>query len=101
MSPGFPYEFYPEVSRQYRDPAHILVAGDGDHTAHIMTPTDPRYFGYSLDTIKEENGTVGALTWADLDKDGWNEVWVPDYDSSIIEVFKFSALTQDEYMFLQ
>lgn len=56
-----------------------------------MTPTDPSTFGYALDTIKEEKGTVGALTWDDLDQDGWNELWVPDYDSSLIEVFKFSA----------
>lgn len=41
MAPGFPYPFYPEVSREGRDPAHIVVAGDGDHTAWIMTPTNP------------------------------------------------------------
>ena len=52
MSPGFPYAFYPQVSREGRDAAHILVAGDGDHTAHIMTPTDARYFIYDIETIK-------------------------------------------------
>ena len=71
--------------------AHIVVAGDGDHTAHIMTPTDAKNFKWDLDTIKEESGTVGALAWDDLDQDGWNELWVPDYDNSRIEVFKFSA----------
>lgn len=99
MSPGFPYAFYPEVKTQGHAAAHIVVAGDGDHTAHIMTPTNPSTFGYALDTIKEEKGTVGALTWDDLDQDGWNELWVPDYDSSLIEVFKFSAKTAE--LFLQ
>lgn len=95
MAPGFPYPFYPQVSKEGRSAAHIVVAGDGDHTAHLMTPTDAKNFKWDLDTIKEENGTVGALCWDDLDKDGWNELWVPDYDSSRIEVFKFSALTNE------
>jgi hypothetical protein len=34
---------------------------------------------------------VGALAWADLDNNGWNELIVPDYDSSIVEIFRFSA----------
>lgn len=58
-----------------------------------MTPTDPTNFVWQRDTIKEMGGTVGALTFDDLDSDGWNELWVPDYDSSVIEVFKFHALT--------
>lgn len=99
MAPGFPYAFYPQVPSSTKNvAAHIVVAGDGDHTAHIMTPTDPANFGYVNDTIKEEKGTVGALTFDDLDKDGWNELWVPDYDSSLIEVFKFSAKTTEMFL---
>ena len=64
-----------------------------------MTPNGPpQDFNWALDTIVEEKGTVGALTWDDLDQDGWNEVWVPDYDSSRIEVFKFSALQINEWL---
>jgi hypothetical protein len=100
MAPGFPYPFYPEVSTEGKKgvAAHIVVAGDGDHTAHIMTPTDAKNFVWDLDTVKEEKGTVGALTWDDLDLDGWNELWVPDYDSSKIEVFKFSALQANYFL---
>lgn len=68
-------------------PAHILVAGDGDHAAFIMSPKEPANFVWELDTLVETNGTVGALTWSDLDKDGWQEVWVPDYDNNIMQVF--------------
>ena len=92
MAPGFPYPFYPQVSTTGKVPAHIVVAGDGDHTAWLMTPTD-NHFTYVRDTIKEEKGTVGALCFADLDGDDWQELFVPDYDSSKIEVFKFSAKT--------
>lgn len=90
MAPGFPYAFWPQVKTQSSQPAHILVAGDGDHTAHLLTPTNAANFVYERDTIKEEKGTVGALAWGDLNGDGWNELFVPDYDSSLIEVFAFS-----------
>ncbi len=67
----------------------------------MLTPTDPATFTYETDTIKEEKGTVGALAWADLDHDGWNELYVPDYDSSLVEVFAFSAKVKKNQMFLQ
>jgi len=97
MAPGFPYPFYPNTSHQGKERAHILVAGDGDHTAHLMTPTDSD-FEYELDTIKEMKGTVGALTFDDLDGNKWQEVWVPDYDNSLIEAFVFS---EKETLFFQ
>jgi hypothetical protein len=34
MSPGFPYAVKPSKTSPY----HILVAGDGDHSAHLMRP---------------------------------------------------------------
>jgi hypothetical protein len=97
MAPGFPYPFYPNTKLQNREAAHLLVAGDGDHTAHIMTPLD-KNFNYDMDTVKEMKGTVGALTFDDLDGNHWQEVWVPDYDNSLIEVFLFS---EKETLFFQ
>lgn len=81
-----------------RVPGHILVAGDGDHTAHLLTPQDMNTWTWERDVLKKMGGTVGALTWADLDNDGWNEVWVPNYDDSKVEVFRFHA---KEEQFLQ
>lgn len=94
MSPGFPYNFQPQTMNEHHvgHPAHILVAGDGDHTAHIMTPVDMKNWVWDLDTLSAEKGTVGAMTFADLDNDGWNEVWVPDYDNSWMEVFRFKEI---------
>lgn len=101
MAPGFPYPFWPQVSTQGHAPAHIVVAGDGDHTAHLLSPTDAANFTYVRDTIKEEKGTVGALTWGDLDGNGWNELYVADYDSSLIEVFVFMGkVSEEEHSFL-
>merc|ERR1711957_116154 len=89
MAPGFPYTFWPKVSDEGKKPGHILVAGDGDYSAHIMTHTGK--LTYDRDLIKDFGGTVGAITWADIDNDGWNEVFIPNYDKSYVEIFKVSA----------
>ena len=38
MSPGFCYPVYPKVSEKGKGPAHVLIAGDGDHSAHLLRP---------------------------------------------------------------
>jgi len=88
MSPGFPYAMWPKVADEGKHPPHIVVAGDGDYTAHMLTRTDD--LTYEMDTIKNEKGTVGALCWSDLTGSGWNELWVPNYDKGYIELFKLS-----------
>lgn len=102
MAPGFPYAFQPQSINEHHigHPAHILVAGDGDHTAHIMTPIDTKNWVWDNDVLSKEKGTVGAMTWGDLNDNGWNEVWVPDYDTGIVTVFEFKHLETEE-QFLQ
>lgn len=52
---------------------------------------------YTLETIKNEGGTVGSLTFADVDGDGWLEFFVPNYDKNYIEVYQFyDASSNDE-----
>jgi len=63
-----------------------------------MTPKEVSDWDWERDAVKEAKGTVGALTWDDLDNDGWNEVWVPDYDNSKMEVFRFRAIEQDQFL---
>jgi hypothetical protein len=45
MSPGFAYAVYPNGQHK-GERAHILVAGDGDHSAHCLYPRgdDPSLF---------------------------------------------------------
>jgi hypothetical protein len=93
-APGFTYAFQPQSIKEHHigNPSYILVAGHGDHCAHLMTPTDPTNFVYERDTIANEKGLVTAMTYGDLDNDGWNEVWATNFEDSKIEVFKFRAL---------
>ena len=96
MAPGFPYAVWPQ-GYQSGERAHILVAGDGDHRAHVLVPTgDASKFEYEDDVVVDAGGTVGALATADLDGDGWLEMYMPNYDKGYIEVFKISAAATEQ-----
>jgi hypothetical protein len=88
MCPGFPYPVYPDPSHQ-SGYAYILIAGDGDHSAHLLRPTgDPEEI-YSKELIKNFEGTVGAITTSDVNQNGWMEFYVANYDKGYIEVYEF------------
>lgn len=81
MCPGFPYIVYPKTGSK----AHILVAGDGDQSAHLMRPDGQGNF--KREVIKNLGGTVGSLTTYDFGNDGYVEFLVPNYDKGYIEVY--------------
>ena len=96
MAPGFPYAVWPQGYKQ-GERAHILVAGDGDHDAHVLMPTgDASSFEYEDEVIVQAGGTVGALATADLDGDGWLEMYMPNYDKGYIQVYTLSAAASTE-----
>ena len=46
-------------------------------------------------------GTVGSLTYYDIDHDGWLEFFVPNYDLNYIDVYQFyDGNTEEEHEFL-
>lgn len=100
MCPGFPYAVYPGPGHA----KHILVAGDGDYSAHLMRPDGKDAF--QREVIKNLGGTVGAITTYDFDGDGYLEFFVPNYDKNYIEVYQFyegpnMVAPEDESIFLQ
>jgi hypothetical protein len=99
MSPGFAYAMYPNGYKE-GERAHIMVAGDGDHSAHALYPTgDASLFEYENTIFDNAKGTVGCLAFSDLDNDGWTEIWMPNYDKSYIELWKLSAKsTAEEFL---
>lgn len=38
MAPGFCYPVFPKVANEGKEDAYILVAGDGDYSAHVLKP---------------------------------------------------------------
>merc|ERR1712216_926856 len=97
MSPGFPYPFWPEAANESKaargHAPNIVIAGDGDYSFWMMTKTGN--LTYDRDLVKDAKGTVGALTWGDLDGDGWNELWMPNYDKNYVEVWRFFEKTDE------
>lgn len=83
MCPGFPYAIRPDGKE---GPYHILIAGDGDYSAHLIRPQSD---GFQMELVKNLGGTVGSIAYADLDNDGWLEFFVPNYDKGYIEVYQF------------
>lgn len=81
MAPGFPAAVKPTPDAQ----THILVAGDGDYSAHLLRPDGMGNFKREL--IKNLGGTVGIITYYDFDNDGFLEFFVPNYDGNYIEVY--------------
>lgn len=83
MCPGWPYVIYPSKT----SPAHIIVAGDGDYSAHLMRPDGNGNFKREI--IKNLGGTVGSIAFYDFGNDGYLEFFVPNYDNNFIEVYQF------------
>ena len=83
MCPGFPAPVTPIPGAQ----THILIAGDGDYSAHLLRPNGNG--SYQREVIKNLGGTVGIVATYDFDNDGYEEFFVPNYDGNYIEVYRF------------
>lgn len=98
MSPGFAYAVYPDTSVP-KGRMNILVAGDGDHSAHMLYPSgDSAKFEYTNTIFKDAKGTVAAFETSDFDADNMLEVWMPNYDKSYIEMFKMTKAEAAVYL---
>lgn len=87
-SPGFPYPFYPRAGMSGRP--HLLVSGDGSQQAYYFYPVGGvGSFKYEGGPFIRTGGTTGDVAFADVDDDGWNEVFVPNYDGDVVHVFRF------------
>lgn len=101
MCPGFPYAVVPQPGAA----PHVLVAGDGDYSAHLLRPDSTQAGGFRRELVKDLGGTVGSIAVYDFEGDGMPEFLVPNYDQNYIEVYQFynpSAATIPETLeFLQ
>eukprot|EP01137_Pigoraptor_chileana_P036707 Opistho-2@32739 len=89
-SPGAAFAFHASTTTMSGKPL-IALGGDGSQQAYLLTPksTDASSWDYDLAVVIDVAGTVGQVAIADVDGDGFNELFVPNYDKSEIHAFTF------------
>ena len=96
-SPSFPYPIYPDGYAPNKR-AHILVAGSGDYKTTLLSPKgdDPSKFEYEKKVIVDTDGVVGAIATADINEDGWLEMYMANYNKGYVEAFTMSSASSAE-----
>jgi len=83
-APGFPIPFYP--GKKKSGPQHIFLQGDDDGGYYLLSPTDTD-FKYTKDLVYQFEGTVGYPAVGDVDDDGYNEFFLPDYEHDLVHLY--------------
>lgn len=87
-APGFAYVVYPHV--KYDAEPVILIAGDGSTSAYELVWR--KDWTYDVKEIEILGGTVGSLTYDDIDADGYTEVFIPNYDKGYVEIWTYAPI---------
>ena len=93
-SPGGAVAFWPEDSMQNKTKPWILLSGDGSQDAYLLVPSEEDW-SYSITTVLEGHATVGQITVADVNGDGYVEFFVPLWDSGLIYGYTFAPTSVD------
>lgn len=69
----------------------IALSGDGNQQAYQLRPrsSDPSDWEYTVERIVNVHNTVGMIAVADVDMDGYSEVFVPNYDDGLIYAYTY------------
>jgi len=76
----------------------ILLSGDDDGRAYMFEALsqDPFDWTYNKTTFLDVgDGTVGEIAAADVNNDGYVDVFVPSYNGNQVVVFTFKQATDD------
>ncbi|KAJ8041017.1 hypothetical protein HOLleu_15498 [Holothuria leucospilota] len=91
-SPGRARSIYPRIPADRKKPM-ILMTGDDDNCGYLFEANkdnDPEDWTYTKHVIFEANeGTVGAISYKDVNWDGLAEIFIPAYSDGRLHVMTF------------
>ncbi|XP_076811235.1 uncharacterized protein LOC143455832 isoform X2 [Clavelina lepadiformis] len=90
-SPGSANIFWPSRDMEEDRKPYIMVSGDDDGNAYVLTANseDSSDWSYTQTTIYKDNGTIGGIGIADVDGDGYTEIFIPAYTVKKIAVMSY------------
>ncbi|VDI79775.1 Hypothetical predicted protein [Mytilus galloprovincialis] len=91
-APGAAMPVYPNTKVNASKPS-ILLSGDDDGKAYYLEPlsNEPSDWSYSMMMFLDAgDGTVGELSFADVDGDSYVEVFAPSYSTNELFVYRFT-----------
>ncbi|KAG5653434.1 hypothetical protein H0H81_000436 [Sphagnurus paluster] len=89
-SPGSPVAFHPNAASKTGAP-YIALAGDAAQIAYVLVPDAKTAWNYTTTVLHNCGCTVGKVEVADVDGDGFAEVFIPCYDNGLLVAYSFKA----------
>ncbi|XP_069133848.1 uncharacterized protein [Argopecten irradians] len=91
-APGSPTAVFPNKNAVSKSKPSILLSGDDEGSAFFLEAlsADASSWTYNLTTfLQAGDGTVGQISFADADGDGYQEVFVPSYSTNQLYIYTF------------
>ncbi len=90
-APGSATLIYPNLNNTKKELPYILVAGDGAEYGYLFEPSlSGSNLNYTLTWNYMFSNTVGGVSVADIDGDGFNEFIIAIYEANSCFLFSFS-----------
>lgn len=90
-APGFPIPYY-SSSESSTGMKNIIVQGDDNGAVYVLSPTDTAWV-YEKTELRLYGDRVGLPSIADVNGDGYMEMFVPDYANNLVHAYTTSTLS--------
>ncbi|XP_052799628.1 uncharacterized protein LOC128231181 [Mya arenaria] len=97
-APGSAIAVHPQPAKNTSKPV-ILLSGDDDGRAYVFEAAsqDPAAWAYNKQVFFDAgDATVGELSAADVDNDGYTDVFVPSFNGNEVIVYSFRPALSDQ-----